>query len=88
MKQVFSDSIIPIPDTDLFDHMYLFRISCSDDIRCSDFSPMMVDMSKLIQEFRNDRIDYKKDYKLWNQVYAPEHELEIFRNVLNSTLSD
>ena len=72
MKQVLSHSIILISDTDAFDGEYLFQVATEV------VSPQIVDISLLLKEFRNDRVEYKKDYKLWNQVYPTEKELKIF----------
>lgn len=82
MKQVFSDHIILIPNTDFQDSQYLFQIAT--DI----VAPFIIDLAELLKEFRNDRVDYKKDYKLWNQVYYGDRELELFRGVVENALSD
>ncbi len=80
MKQVLSHSIILISDTDAFDGEYLFQVATEV------VSPQIVDISLLLKEFRNDRVEYKKDYKLWNQVYPTEKELKIFKNVVEKSL--
>lgn len=82
MKQVLSHSITSIPDTDSFDNQYLFRIA-------TDVSaPFIVDLAELLKDFRNDRVEYRADYKLWNQVYATEKELELFREIMDKALED
>lgn len=80
MKQVSSSSITLIPDTDPLDNRYLFSIAT--DIT----SPIIIDLAELLKEFRNDRVEYKKDYKLWNQVYPTEKELELFRETVEKAL--
>lgn len=82
MKQVLSHSIILIPDTDPLDNRYLFCLAI--DIT----SPMIIDLAELLKEFRNDRVEYKKDYKLWNQVYPTEKELELFREIVEKALTE
>lgn len=82
MKQVSSSSITLIPDTDPLDNRYLFSIAT--DIT----SHIIVDLAELLKEFRNDRVEFKKDYKLWNQVYPTEKELELFREIVEKALAD
>ncbi len=82
MKQVFSHSITLVPDTDSLDNQYLFRLAT--DIA----SLIIVDLAELLKEFRNDRVEFKKDYKLWNQVYPTEKELDLFRTVVEKSLVD
>lgn len=82
MKQVFSHSIIHIPGTDLFENQYLFQIA-------TDISSLMIiDLAELLKEFRNDRVEFKKDYKLWNQVYQGEKELELFQEIVEKALKE
>lgn len=82
MKQVFSQAITLITDTDPLDNRYLFQIAT--DIS----SPIIVDLAELLREFRNDRVEFRKDYKLWNDVYPWEKELEIFQNLVETALAD
>lgn len=82
MKQVSSSSITLIPNTDPLDNRYLFSIAT--DIT----SHIIVDLAELLKEFRNDRVEYKKDYKLWNQVYPTEKERELFREIVEKALAD
>lgn len=82
MKQVLSHSITLVPDTDSFDNQYLFQIAT--DIT----SPIIIDLAELLKEFRNDRVEFKKDYKLWNQVYPTEKELELFGEIVEKALAD
>jgi len=82
MKQVLSRSITLIPGTDPLENRYLFSIA-SDII-----SPLIVDLAELLKEFRNDRVEYRKDYKLWNDVYPGEKELKLFREIVENALAD
>jgi len=81
MKQVLSHSITSISDTDPFDSRYLFQIATNIS------APFIVDLAELLKEFRNDRVEYRVDYKLWNQVYATEKELELFRDIVEKALA-
>lgn len=80
MKRVLSDSITLISHTDPFDNQYLFSMATNVS------APIIIDLAELLKEFRNDRVEYKKDYKLWNQVYSPDKELELFREVVEKAL--
>ena len=82
MKQVLSHSITLFPDTDPLDNQYLFRVAT--DIT----SPSIINLAEHLKEFRNNRVDYKKDYKLWNQVFPGEKELELFQTLLEESLSN
>lgn len=82
MKQVLSRSITLIPDTDPLDNQYLFQIATRV------LSPIVVDLAELLKGFRNDRVEYKKDYKLWNDVYPGEKELELFQDILEKALTE
>jgi dihydroorotase-like cyclic amidohydrolase len=82
MKQVLSYSIALIPDTNPLDSEYLFHIAMDTSL------PMIIDIAELLKEFRNNRVEYKKDYKLWNQVYSTDKELELFREVVEKALEN
>lgn len=82
MKQALSHSITLISGTDPLDSQYLFQVAT--DI----ISPIIIDIAELLKEFRNDRVEFKKDYKLWNQVYPTEKELELFQGVVEKALAE
>jgi len=82
MKQVLSHSITLIPSTEPLDNRYLFQIAT--DIS----SPMIIDLAELLKEFRNDRVEYRKDYKLWNDIYPGEKELELFQEIVEKALAE
>lgn len=82
MKQVLSHSIALIANTDPLDGRYLFRIAANIS------APFIIDLAVLLKEFRNDRVEYKKDYKLWNQVYSGDKELELFQAAVDGALTD
>lgn len=81
MKHIFADRITLIEDTDPFDNRYLF------DIATDISSPLEHDMAKLLVPYHNDRVEYRRDYKLWNQVYPGAKELEIFQEIIETALS-
>ena len=80
MKQVLSHSITLIPDTDTLDNQYLFHVATEVS------SPIIVDLAELLKNFRNDRVEFRKDYKLWNDVYPGEKEFEIFQSLVECAL--
>jgi dihydroorotase-like cyclic amidohydrolase len=80
MKQITQNSIINI-DENLFDGRFLFNIPAD-----KSFS-QEVDMSKLLMSTKNESLDYKKDYKLWSEVYSPKDELNIFTEIFEDAVS-
>lgn len=82
MKQVLSDSILLAPHTNPLDNRYLFQLPVGVSSHC------IVDIAERLREFRNDRVEYKKDYKLWNDVYPGEKELEIFQGIIEKALAE
>ena len=82
MKQVLSHSITLIPDTDTLDNQYLFHVAPEVS------SPIIVDLAELLKNFRNDRVEFRKDYKLWNDVYPGEKEFEIFQSLVEKALRE
>jgi hypothetical protein len=64
MKQVLSSSIVLLPGTDPLDNQYSFQVATKVS------SCIIIDLAELLKEYRNDRVEFKKDYKLWNDVYA------------------
>ncbi|EKE26488.1 MAG: hypothetical protein ACD_4C00267G0006 [uncultured bacterium (gcode 4)] len=81
MKQIFENKIINI-DESIFDNRFLFKIASNCK---SDFD---VDIWKLLLEYKNENLNYKKDYKLWNEVYSPKSELEIFEKLLEDNIKN
>lgn len=81
MKKVLENSIINI-DENYFDNKFLFQIP--SDLK----SNIEVDMRELISEYKNENLNYKKDYKLWSEVYSPKDELAIFTEVFEKALKN
>lgn len=82
MKHISSHSIIFIPGTNPLDNQYLFQVATEV------ISPIIIDLAELLKEFRNDRVEYKKDYKLWNQVYSTDKELELFKKIFEKVIEN
>lgn len=80
MKHILSDRIVYIDDQ-LHDDRYLFSLPTDISL------PHMVDMAELLAPHRDDQIEYRSDYKRWNQVYSPEKELELFRTIVDRAVS-
>ena len=79
MKQVFSDKIINI-DGNLYDNRFLFKVATNI------ISDREIDLSKELSFHKNENLEYKKDYKLWSEVYSPKIELELFRSIFDDAL--
>ena len=43
-------------------------------------------MSVILGEFKNEELDYKKDYKLWSEVYSPKDELSVFTGIFEDAV--
>ncbi len=80
MKKVTRTSIINI-DKELFDNKFLFSVPTELSF------DWWVDLSVLLAQRRNEKLDFKKDYKLWSEVYSPKDELEIFKIVFDDAVS-
>lgn len=81
MKKVYSDKIINI-DENYFDNKFIFEIPTKLEYENE------VDISLLLKNFENKNLDYKKDYKLWSEVYSPKDELRIFEEIVENTLKN
>lgn len=82
MKQVSPDSITLIDGTDPLDNRYRFDVATKTE------SPRNVDMAELLLPHRNGRVDHRKNYKLWNDVYPGEKELLIFQETVETALQE
>ena len=41
----------------------------------------------LLEPHRNNDLDYRKDPKLWSEVYSPKKEFEIFQELVDTALA-
>ena len=73
MKKVTEKAIINIDDN-LFDNKIVFDLPV--DLKFEN----EIDIAEELKSCRNDNITYKKDYKLWNEVYSPKEEFRIFQS--------
>lgn len=81
MKQIFENKIITVGENH-FDNKFLFYLPAN--LSC-DFE---VDMAELLLPYKNENLDFKKDYKMWNQVFSPKDELKIFEEIVEKTLKE
>lgn len=81
MKKIFSDKIINI-DENYFDNQFLFEIPLRLEYENE------IDLSILLREKENKNLHYKKDYKLWSEVFSPKDELRIFEELVEKTLKN
>jgi hypothetical protein len=81
MKQIFENKIVNI-DENYFDNEFIF---CIPKNLKADFE---IDIAELLKKHKNENLNYKKDYKLWNEVYSPKRELEIFIEIFEKALKE
>jgi hypothetical protein len=81
MKKILENKIINI-DENLLDNKFLFNIPLNLN------SPIEIDISELLKRCRNDNLEYKKDYKLWSEVYSPKDELRIFEEIYEDAITN
>jgi hypothetical protein len=84
MKKVYSDKIVNIKNTDLFDNRFLF-----DSIFAyKNENVQVVYMSDLLEKYKNIEILEKVKEKpaMFSNVYSPTDELNIFKNLFENAL--
>lgn len=81
MKKILENAIVNI-DENYFDNKFLFEIPVNLQYNRE------VDMSELLGKYRNENLNYKKDYKLWSEVYSPKDELRIFTEIFEDALEN
>jgi len=81
MKKILESAIINV-DENYFDNKFLFQIPTNLQF------DREVDMSELLGKCRNESLNYKKDYKLWSEVYSPKDELKIFTELLEDVVEN
>lgn len=81
MKKILENAIVNI-DENYFDSKFLFSIPTNLHF------DEEVDISKLLEKYKNVDLDYKKDYKLWGQVYSPKDELQIFTDIFEDAIAN
>jgi hypothetical protein len=72
MKKIYPNKIINLPDTPALDNQYCFLVPKNPRYK------RKLDMAQLLEAHKNTTLDYSTDPKLWNEVYSPKKELEIF----------
>lgn len=79
MKLIWEKSIVYISWDPLED---VFRLSIPINLKCN----FEINLAWELAQFKNSNLDTNKDSKLWNEVYSPKKELEIFSNILEENL--
>lgn len=79
MKKVLENSIINIDDN-FFDNKFELNIPIQSEYIGN------IDMRNELVSVKNDAINYKKDYKLWSEVYSPKKELAIFTEIFENAI--
>jgi len=87
MKKIFSDKILNIKNTDLYDNRFLFDYFVSD---FNDTSIEIIYMSDLLEAKKNNEILEKVKNKpaMYSNVYSPEDELEIFKDLFDNAIKN
>jgi hypothetical protein len=87
MKKVLTDKIINIEKTDLYDNQFLFEYL--DDLKVND-KVEVIFMSDLLEKKKNLEILEKVKQKpaMYSNVYSPEDELEIFKELFEDAIKN
>lgn len=86
MKKIFKDKIINI-DKNLFDNKFLFeyfdKIEKTKEVK-------VIYMEDLLKERKNNELFEKlwDKYAMYSNVYSPEDELEIFKNLFDDSIKN
>ncbi|MDD2871981.1 MAG: hypothetical protein PHS49_08405 [Candidatus Gracilibacteria bacterium] len=86
MKKIYSDKILNVLNTDLFDNRFLFDVLY--DYTNQDVE--VIYMSDLLEARKNNEILEKVADKpaMYSNVYSPEDELEIFTELFNQAIKN
>lgn len=80
MKKIYENKIVNV-DSNLFDNKFMFEIPV--EMGYSD----ELDLAKELEKYKNTEIEVGNKYKLWNEVYSPKKEFEIFENAFYEAIS-
>lgn len=81
MKQIFENKIINIDSN--FDNKFLFEIPILRSFENE------IDLKIELEKFKNTELEVWNKYKLWNEVYSPKIEFEIFeKNFLEAIIGN
>jgi len=86
MKKILKNKIINIENTDLFDNKFLF-----DYLELNkEWDVEIIYLSDLLESKKNTEILKKVNEKpaMYSNVYSPEDELEIFKNLFDSAINN
>jgi len=81
MKKILENAIVNI-DENYFDNKFLFQVPTNLRFKGE------VDMSELLEKHKNVDLDYKKDYKLWSQVYSNKDEIKVFTEIFDNAIAN
>ncbi len=86
MKKVYSNKILNIENTDLFDNRFLFDVLY--DYKCDDIE--VIYMSDLLEEKKNEEIleQIKDKPAMYSNMYSPKDELEIFQGLFDEAIKN
>ncbi len=86
MKKVFENKILNVLNTDLFDNRFLFDVF----LNMKNNKVEIIYISELLEEKKKIHILEKVKEKpaMYSNVYSPEDELEIFKNLFNDAIKN
>ena len=87
MKKILKDKIINIENSELFDNSFLFEYLIPD---IDNSQIEVIYMSYLLEDRKNEEILSKVKEKpaMYSNVYSPEDELEIFRELFDNAIKN
>jgi hypothetical protein len=87
MKKIYKDKITNIANTPKFDNKFLFEYL---EWKNSTAEVEVIFMSDLLEKRKNSQILEKVKQKsaMWSNVYSPEDELEIFKELFDTSLKN
>jgi len=87
MKKILKDKIINIENTDLFDNKFSFDYL---EINENKSEIEVIHMSDLLELKKNEEVLKKVKEKpaMYSNVYSPEDELEIFKNLFDEAINN
>ena len=90
MKKIYKDKIVNIENTDLFDNKFLFEVTCTSCTSLNSKDVQVVQVAELLEKRKNMEILKKVKDKpaMYSNVYSPEDELEIFRDLFDDAIKN
>jgi len=84
MKKIYKDKILNIPETEMFDGIFVFEYFSHRTIS----GVSVVYLRDELQKYKNEEIleQVKQKPAMYSEVYSPKDELEIFTQLFEAAL--